>query len=199
MKIAPLPMLAVLVAFAPLAHGQVAGANHLSLINDEGDIEGIPTNNNFTVSAGGVLIAARANGVSATAYGGYLAGDYFVVKAVSLRVEVIAATASVEGTGVGEIAVDGGMKFYPLQVTDISQCWLQPFVRVAFGDAFYTTTVADSGFNRGSNPLLLAGGGTDFIIGENWSASVGLDYLRTLDSGANAVGLLITAGARYRF
>jgi outer membrane protein W len=182
-----------------------------SLMPDAGD---------WTLSAGAVIVSdttelpAFGSKSTGTAYGGYVAVDYFVTKAISLRPECLVVTKSDTIDGVSatrtQFILDLGGKLYPLQLTKAAAFRLQPFVRAALGGIFYD--ISASGATVSADPALVAaiGGGADIALSEHWALTIAADYYSTLtdttvtvggvgSTTAREHGALVTAGLRFNF
>jgi outer membrane protein W len=181
-----------------------------------------PAENDWTFSAGAVYVrdtVRLAGSASSTgnAYGGYIASERFVSRAVSIRGEFIIinntenintpiGSASVDQT---EFIVDLGAKFYPLQLTDTDNFRLQPYVRGAMGGIFYDDTIAGVSVNIDPALIVAGGGGLDFVLALEWTLNVEVDYYDTVTESTASIagisatvrhyGILGTAGLRYRF
>ena len=195
----------------------------------------VPSPGSLLLSAGPAIVSDSIDvpfvktGSTKMGYGGYIALDYFVTKALSLRSELtvttisegtnIVATVSRRGTllsvalnipGRTVFFLDVGAKFYPLQLTEYANFRLQPFVKVAGGGMFFIpSTSADESPSIDPCPFIRAGGGADFAFNARWSATAEADYYTSLsDATLHADGLLLSArdygvlatvGIRYRF
>jgi hypothetical protein len=179
-----------------------------------------PDQYGWTVSAGMAYVyntydlpEAGGGKSSGSGYGGYLATDYFATKALAIRTELMVFSRSDTAEGITvsitEVALDIGVKFYPLQLTKASDFRLQPYLRAAIGPVFYD--VSATGASVSADPTLFgaAGAGLDIVLGHSWSITVEADYYTTIldstvsvgDASANfrQYGLLGEAGVRYRF
>ena len=149
-----------------------------------------------------------------TGYGGYIALDYFVTKALALRSELavfsvtgetnVVATAWHHGVPYPHsvfvnvpartIFVFGvGPRLYPLQLTKYRNLRLQPFAEVQVGGMFF---ISSSSIQGGTSidpcPFLSAGGGVDFAFNARWSATFKAEYYSSLsDTHLHEDGLAI--------
>jgi opacity protein-like surface antigen len=182
-----------------------------------------PDRGDWTFSAGGAFVRDTLDlptaGTKSTgnAYGGYVAGEYFVAKAVSIRGEcVIISESQTVNTGQGiftadqtEFILDVGSKFYPLQLTKAVDFRLQPFLRASLGGIFYDDNIAGTHVSIDPGLVVAVGGGADIVLNQGWALTIEGDYYSTLTDSTASVegvsttlrhdGLLVLAGLRYRF
>lgn len=181
-----------------------------------------PGQGDWTFSAGGAILGGtttfRFRSVplaksSDTGYGGCIAGEYFVTRAISLEGELLvvnrAQHLSVVSASETEFVLDLGAKLYPLQLGKLNECRVQPFAKIAFGGIFYDLSDAHFSISADPNVIIRVGGGVDLLLNKNWSTTVEADYYSTLQDGSETIsglemqiredGVLVTWGLRYRF
>ncbi len=181
-----------------------------------------PTKDDWTFSAGAAFVRDTLDAPgfaknTGNAYGGFIASERFVAKAVSIRGEFIIISQSQNVNTSGgvfsidqtEFILDFGAKFYPLQLTKADNFRLEPFLRGAMGGIFYDDTIAGVSVNVDPSLVAAGGGGLDILLSQEWALTAEVDYYDTLtDSTASIAdfsttvrhyGILATAGFRYRF
>lgn len=176
-----------------------------------------PEQDDWTISAGGAFVSdtvelpafsAKSTG---TAFGGFVATDYFATKALSLEGELLIFSKNDTADGFSvtrtQFALDIGGKFYPVQLTKATECRFQPFVKAALGGVFYDVTATGASVSADPTMFVTAGGGLDIVLNQSWSITGEANYYTTLiDStltvdGASTTfrehGFLATVGFRF--
>jgi hypothetical protein len=193
-----------------------------------------PAPGSLLFSAGPEIISDRIDvpsikmGSTKTGYGGYVALDYFLSKALSLRSELSFATMGNETNVLSTVAHHGavrtlefhipsrkvfhfdiGARYSPLQLTEYKNFPLQPFVKAALGGIVYTISDQSPGIGIDPCPFISAGGGADIAFNARWSATAEADYYSSISNttlhtqGVQLTtrndGILATVGIRYQF
>lgn len=157
-----------------------------------------------------------------TRYGGFVTGEYFVTRAVSLQgtfgayddaVEVSAG--AFQGTAT---AFDVGLaaKLYPLQISRPSEFRFQPHLVIGIDGVFFDVTATFNGADVSSSvsidpvAIVRAGGGVDILLDSQWAVTLDAAYFHSIAdtdakiSGVGSVGVgfsgvFASAGLRCRF
>jgi len=191
-----------------------------------------PTQGRLLFSAGPTIVSDRIDVLSSpmrstkTGYGGYVALNYFLTKALLLQSDLTVATIGAETNvfptlvshGVTNtvtlhvpsrtvVHFDVGARCYPLQLTEYANFRLQPFVKVTLGGVFYITPHDSAGIDP--CPFINVGCGADIAFNARWSGTAEADYYSSISNttmhtdgvqlATRNDGILATAGIRYRF
>jgi opacity protein-like surface antigen len=168
----------------------------------------VPRAGSYTVTFGGALFDGDVNGFDLdTSYGGSLAIDYFMTRAIALQFSFAALPEGLEE--LADVYTAGlGVKVYPLQFGQGSDFRVQPFVSGGIEGVFFDENI--KGVSIDPAAAVRVGGGADILLSRQWDIVLSAEYYHTITdvrlkvSGLGSAdfelkGLLAKAGLRYKF